>query len=339
MRTTLLSLLLVVALPGGHLEAKDAADTEAPKPRPVLRVYDVATLCESLTDFPGPELMPNGPVSAQGAAVAAAPAAQITAASIADMIRQRVDPDKWDPMLGTSIEERAGRLTINQFPDIHAKIAKLLEVTQKNLHRTVGIQALLIEPPAEALKDYLNRAGHQVTQANVDALLKDGKLLAMPQILLHNAARSHLFSGSAVSYVAGATAGQERAEPDVEQAFAGVGLDVRPYLNDDATAASIELRFTATERATTAAQTEVAAPLKQKNEHEGTGKKGEPPAAQEVAVERYRTQSATVQGRTTRLTVDAPLGKWVLASILAPAGTETPGGGGQALLLVMVTLP
>jgi len=47
------------------------------------------------------------------------PGANITTQSFADMIRNRVKPESWDPNLGTSIEERAGRLFIMQRPEIH----------------------------------------------------------------------------------------------------------------------------------------------------------------------------------------------------------------------------
>jgi general secretion pathway protein D len=50
------------------------------------------------------------------------------------MIRARVKPESWDPALGTSIEERFGKLVVMQRPEIHQLIEQLLanfRATQK----------------------------------------------------------------------------------------------------------------------------------------------------------------------------------------------------------------
>jgi Flp pilus assembly secretin CpaC len=110
-----------------------------------LRIYDVSDLTQTIPDFPGPELQLTTQDSTTGAAAgggaalnpfaaAAAPATAVTTQTIAEMIRNRVAPDKWDAGLGTSIEERAGKLVVMQRPEVHGLIDQLLgnfRATQK----------------------------------------------------------------------------------------------------------------------------------------------------------------------------------------------------------------
>lgn len=347
MRMTTPLLLLALGLPAAQPHAGEAdkpRPAQASEAKPITRIYDLSALLQSGTDFPGPELLPAGNPNEPAIAppFSTAPAQVLTVASVADTIRQRVAPERWDPALGTSLEERAGRLVITQFPDVLEKIDALLEALSKKNHRTVCIQALLVAPTKAQQVDYLGRAGKQVPQASVDALLKDGKLLAMPQLLALDGARAHLFSGTALSYVAGAEDSAHRAEPVVAQAFGGVAMDVRAKLNDDASAAELDLRLAETGKATASPGTQVAAEAPKEEDQDKEDKAEplvEPGLSQSGKSKAYRTQTVSVQGRATQQTLQAPVGKWVLASILARPGPETPGENGQALLLVMITLP
>ncbi len=57
---------------------------------------------------------------------------------VSDQVMSFVEPDRWGADLGTSIEERDGRLVVMQTPAIHAKIARLLERFRRKLdYRTV----------------------------------------------------------------------------------------------------------------------------------------------------------------------------------------------------------
>ena len=113
-----------------------------------LRIYDISDLTQSIPDFPGPELQlstagdPNQQ-AANPAANAFAPKATVvpTAASIADMIKTRVRPDSWDPALGTSVEEMAGRLVVMQRPEIHALIDQLLSSFRSTQRMMINIES------------------------------------------------------------------------------------------------------------------------------------------------------------------------------------------------------
>ncbi len=108
-----------------------------------LRIYDVSDLTMQIPDFPGPDfnLMIVDETAGGGGGGGApinpfqnAPQAQVTLQSIAQMIQNRIKPESWDANLGTSIEERGGRLVVMQRPEIHELVDRLLNnfrATQK----------------------------------------------------------------------------------------------------------------------------------------------------------------------------------------------------------------
>lgn len=107
-----------------------------------LRIYDVSDLTMQIPDFPGPDfnlILPDERNDGGGGApinpFQQAPAGeQVTLQSIAQMIQNRIRPESWDPNMGTSIEERGGRLVVMQRPEIHELIDRLLNnfrATQK----------------------------------------------------------------------------------------------------------------------------------------------------------------------------------------------------------------
>ncbi len=112
-----------------------------------LRIYDVRDLTEDVPDYPGPDLQLQAPgVGGVGGAggimiVDVDEEEQVTASTLAEMIRERVRPEEWAAELGTSIEERGGKLVVMQRPEVHRLIDKLLEsfrATQKLLVTVEG---------------------------------------------------------------------------------------------------------------------------------------------------------------------------------------------------------
>ncbi|MCK6470340.1 MAG: hypothetical protein L6R28_01225 [Planctomycetes bacterium] len=125
-----------------------------------MRIYDVTDLTLNIQDFPGPDFqlqtISDDESAGGGAALnpfAAAPAATVTVASIADMIRQRVRPDSWDPQQNTSIEERAGRLVVMQRPEIHALIDQLLANFRAAQRLMVNIESRFLQIREAYLED------------------------------------------------------------------------------------------------------------------------------------------------------------------------------------------
>jgi len=119
----------------------------------ILRIYDVRDLTEQIPDFPGPELQVEvggldassggaglvliGPDEGMGDAV--------TAESLAEMISSRVRPGDWAPELGTSIEERGGKLVVMQRPQVHRLIDRLLESFRSSQKLMVNVEGRFLE--------------------------------------------------------------------------------------------------------------------------------------------------------------------------------------------------
>lgn len=128
------------------------ADKEALIGEVVLRIYDVRDLTEKVPDFPGPELMLEvGGVDSGGGApgliLLDADVADegVTPESLAEMISQRVRPGEWDASLGTSIEERGGKLVVMQRPEVHRLIDRLLESFRASQKLLVTVEARFLE--------------------------------------------------------------------------------------------------------------------------------------------------------------------------------------------------
>lgn len=110
-----------------------------------LRIYDVRDLTEEVPNYPGPDLQLQSPGAGGGGGglvvVAAVDEEIMTATTLAEMIRERVRPEEWAAELGTSIEERGGKLVVMQRPEVHRLIDRLLEsfrATQKLLITVEG---------------------------------------------------------------------------------------------------------------------------------------------------------------------------------------------------------
>jgi len=127
-----------------------------------LRIYDVSDLTQNIQDFPGPDFQisvvgdagAGGGGAAGGAGVfQAAPKVAPTLTNIADMIRNRVRPESWDAALGTSIEERGGRLVVMQRPEIHALVDQLLSNFRATQKMMINIESRFLQIREAYLED------------------------------------------------------------------------------------------------------------------------------------------------------------------------------------------
>ncbi len=117
-----------------------------------LRIYDVRDLTEQIPDFPGPELQVEvgGLDSGQGGSLVLIGPDEgmgdtVTAENLAEMIEQRVRPGDWAPELGTSIEERGGKLVVMQRPQVHRLIDRLLESFRSSQKLMVNVEGRFLE--------------------------------------------------------------------------------------------------------------------------------------------------------------------------------------------------
>jgi len=125
-----------------------------------LRIYDVSDLTQTIHDFPGPEFQITvaGDTGGGGGGLGGTlftPPTQLTptTANIAEMIRNRVRPESWDAALGTSIEERAGRLVVMQRPEIHALVDQLLSNFRATQKMMINIESRFLTIREAYLED------------------------------------------------------------------------------------------------------------------------------------------------------------------------------------------
>jgi len=76
-----------------------------------------------------------------------------TLTNIADMIRNRVRPESWDPALGTSIEERGGKLVVMQRPEVHQLVNKLLSDFRATQKMMINIESRFLTIREAYLED------------------------------------------------------------------------------------------------------------------------------------------------------------------------------------------
>jgi len=122
-----------------------------------LKIYDVRDLTYTITQFAGPELILTaqqqntgmGPIALEEST----PEQVFQAGSIADLIMNRVMPGSWAPELGTSIEERNGKLVVMQKPEVHRLIAQLLKTFRESQTLQVMVQSRFIEVRESFLED------------------------------------------------------------------------------------------------------------------------------------------------------------------------------------------
>jgi general secretion pathway protein D len=120
----------------------------------------VRDLTHTISQFPAPELIISGAGQAgaadQGGVIAleeAAPEQVFQAGSLADLIMNRVQPASWAPELGTSIEERNGKLVVMQKPEVHRIISQLLQRFREAQTLQVMVQSRFVEVRESFLED------------------------------------------------------------------------------------------------------------------------------------------------------------------------------------------
>jgi hypothetical protein len=95
--------------------------------KPILRIYDIASLTFPIRDFPGPDLQlkPSGTVFDEEEELTERDDPFTDPQFIVDIIQSNVDPDSWDAE-GVSIQATGKLLLVKTSATTHVKIARLL---------------------------------------------------------------------------------------------------------------------------------------------------------------------------------------------------------------------
>ncbi len=239
----------------------------------VLKRYDVRDITSVLPDFPGPDfaLTTKPPAPARSSIVVTFAVGEdtVTASSLAEMMQSRVRPDSWAAELGTSIEERSGRLYVMQTPEVHALIDEVLSVMRVKMKRMVEVELVLarLDPPPERPLAGLLKDGPAL------ALMKKGETVFRSTTISFDNSRHHMFTGEHARYVGDMEISGDMHDPVVRDILDGFSVDVVPVSAEGGRTVTLDLRFQWSELS---ALTEVEIGEWSTNERKGSVKVQEP---------------------------------------------------------------
>ena len=216
-----------------------------------IRIYDVRDMVIKVEDYPGLQISPAGQIitpKPEAKAAIFAPAGGVGVGDLAEMIATRVKPDLWAAEFGTAIEARDGRLVVRHTPEVHARIATVLEMTRNSRSPQVRTDVLFCEVTEELLARLRTqeKPGRGVVFLKAPqmkllaAALRGGeaaKLVETASLTCFSTQRSHVMSGRSF---------ERRGEGGKAQGvyFRGTVLDVRPTVSFDRRYVTMELRLT-----------------------------------------------------------------------------------------------
>ncbi|MBM3977303.1 MAG: hypothetical protein FJ299_09970 [Planctomycetes bacterium] len=121
----------------------------------VLKMYEVNDLIRAIQDFPGTDInvIPSNGLEKSDEKVEEREALVVTADSLDQMIRSNVDPASWDADAANSLKISNGTLIVNQTPEVHAKIERLLGDLREATGIMVDIQARFLKVEDNFLED------------------------------------------------------------------------------------------------------------------------------------------------------------------------------------------
>ena len=219
-----------------------------------LKIYNIHDLTLHIPNFPGPSVIPDtiDGGGSPGLVLVDSEARDLsaTAAAIAEFIATRVQPGSWDSALGTSVEERGGKLVIMHTPEAHAEIGELLDQVRKYERRMVSFHVRALRVPTRVAEGALRRMARDGTlvAVAVEQLARLGRLeperiLASTRFTCFNAQRAHGWGGTRTDYVADFEMSGDSYDPVVLQLRQGLCADVQPIVSDDGRSIMVELRL------------------------------------------------------------------------------------------------
>jgi len=237
---------------GGEPEGAPAA---APG-KPELRSYDVRGLCATVDDYPGPvQLFPNqGDMGGDIGYLRTDPfppavtTPRVTAESTIDMIRQRFQPESWQPGKGHSIENRAWQLAVIHTPEVHRLIAAQLQAMEDRRLR-LSVQGLVVSVEARAARELRMRPSPSLSAQEVEALIKaagPGGVLAAPEVVCAHGQRNNAAAVRFHRRVSAYRAGDGAIQPVLSSDVTGMTFDVRPVMGTDGSSADLDVHFNLT---------------------------------------------------------------------------------------------
>ncbi len=323
-----------------------------------LRTFDVRDLTWSVSNFPGPDYtfvrtVQTGNMGGPICLEETHPEVLVEAGSLGELIMSRIHPTEWDASLGTSIEERGGRLVAMQTKQVHDEIARFLEEIRASEGVFIRIEAEARLVGSAAVTEALEGTAQPGflspdERARVIARLAEAgaRRLGSARTICLNNQRTHVFSGAISNYVSDADISGAVYDPVVSQTFDGFIVDVRPVVSHDRKFITLWFRLEAPEatrdaevRTVITGESGVLAATR--GGDWSVERKGEEISASGSASDRelstqlapIRIQTLDVAARHMTTNVQMPAGH--TAYFTVPAGR---GAGGEASVLFTIRL-
>jgi len=120
-----------------------------------LKMYEVNDLIRPIPDFPGREMnvAPTGGVQLTEEEATEREANVVTGDQLDTLIRNNVAPGSWDADPDNSLRISNGTMVVNQTPEVHEQIAKLLQDLREATGIMVDIQARFLSVEDNFLED------------------------------------------------------------------------------------------------------------------------------------------------------------------------------------------
>lgn len=121
----------------------------------VLRMYEVRDLIRPVRDFPGREIniQPSGGVPESDEEIEEREFLLVSDDTLDTLIRDNVAPESWDADPANALRISNGTMVVNQTPEVHAKIQKLLDDLREATGIMVDIQARFLTVEDNFLED------------------------------------------------------------------------------------------------------------------------------------------------------------------------------------------
>lgn len=245
---------MTMHLVGEHLEIGDA--DRAFRDRLVSVTYDIRTLTNSMSAFPGPdlEITQRGGVGSR----LLPPIEPDTAPQVNDfieLVQRRIAPNTWE-IEGVSIEEYNGAMLITQAPETHQRIADLIAALERASARQVIVRCHRL--PAGTPQT-------TVIDAAAWATLAKGLAAPIGVVQLLDEQMNNHFSGTQRSVILDADVNQETFEPIVTTISDGLTFDLDVHVTNAGVVTTTRFSTTAkqliTPTAISSTQGKVLAPI------------------------------------------------------------------------------
>ena len=216
--------------------------------------YAVEDLTRAVEDQPAPSrvLKPLGEPGREPNPFSRLAGSSVTCANLADSIRRHVRPESWDPTLGTSIEERSGKLIVMQTEEVHSLIRRLLAGFRSRVGRQVAVDARTYAVRSADL----DRIWRELRGRGVTPPALDAQAFAELERLVQVGGAEARYAGSSVVYnrqigwlgqlksrrmLVGYDISGDLYDPDMDTICTGTVIALCPSLSDDASWVSLSV--------------------------------------------------------------------------------------------------